>query len=330
MAPAASRSDRPLIEKAEIDLDALLVKPAVLYQRLYEDAQAQRLSPEERTIYWTVGHDLNQPLARMITMIPRERNLSNLEARLIRRLRKARDGSNFEEMAGILHTLAVSLKGSGQDELRKAMLLYAVYVHGLITGRSMPAVFTLSQLDPWISFHFSGRKVFRSGDALVQLPVVDLMRILKNLTGNAHNAFSKSSCGSVVSLEFSSEEREGAGELTTAVRDNGPGISERNFTRMFDLYFTTSSDSKQLHGLGLSIVRELVDRLGGDLEVESVLRARKYRMRMNRDGSFVKELIPEEERDRVQRGTSFFIRLPFEIPLDCHGAGEGLPLDYGF
>ncbi len=51
-----------------------------------------------------------------------------------------------------------------------------------------------------------------------------------------------------------------------SVSDNGPGIAPHNLPNIFTSGFTTAATGE---GLGLSIVKSLVDRLGGTVSVES-------------------------------------------------------------
>lgn len=60
------------------------------------------------------------------------------------------------------------------------------------------------------------------------------------------------------------------GRVRFWVRDNGPGISPEKMTQLFTP-FTRLDRSKDGHGLGLSIVRRIMDRLGGDVFVESTI-----------------------------------------------------------
>lgn len=50
--------------------------------------------------------------------------------------------------------------------------------------------------------------------------------------------------------------------------DNGPGISEKNLSRVFEPFFTTRDVGKGL-GLGLSISYSVIQRHGGTLAVTS-------------------------------------------------------------
>jgi signal transduction histidine kinase len=52
--------------------------------------------------------------------------------------------------------------------------------------------------------------------------------------------------------------------------DNGIGIEERYLTRVFDMFFRGTETNKGA-GLGLYIVKEAVEKLRGDIQIESVI-----------------------------------------------------------
>ncbi|MBN2006014.1 MAG: response regulator [Anaerolineae bacterium] len=59
------------------------------------------------------------------------------------------------------------------------------------------------------------------------------------------------------------------GTLRFWVHDNGEGISEAKQARLFTPFERLSQSRGEGHGLGLSIVRRIVNKLGGDVGVES-------------------------------------------------------------
>lgn len=61
------------------------------------------------------------------------------------------------------------------------------------------------------------------------------------------------------------------GWVEYAISDNGRGISERDHERIFELFRRSGRQDRKGEGLGLAFVRNSVRRLGGIIEVESVL-----------------------------------------------------------
>ena len=59
------------------------------------------------------------------------------------------------------------------------------------------------------------------------------------------------------------------GLVEVRVRDNGPGISEENASRIFNPFFSTR-DGALGAGLGLPIAADVARRMGGDLVADSV------------------------------------------------------------
>jgi signal transduction histidine kinase len=97
-----------------------------------------------------------------------------------------------------------------------------------------------------------------------------LEQILINLLINAANAFDKpvsenSRVDLVVSMKDSKE-----GQLIIEVSDNGRGMDEKTIEKIFDPFFTTNP-SEEGTGLGMYIVHNLVEKMGGRIHVDSQL-----------------------------------------------------------
>ncbi len=87
-----------------------------------------------------------------------------------------------------------------------------------------------------------------------------LDRILANLIGNAIKYGEHGN----VTLSISMQARE---TLTFRVRDHGPGFSDAALARLFEFRARTPENSKPGSGMGLHIVRNLTESIGGHMEV---------------------------------------------------------------
>ena len=94
----------------------------------------------------------------------------------------------------------------------------------------------------------------------------DLQLVLSNLVGNA---VKYNRDGGTVTIRGAVED----GWLRLDVADTGIGIREENLARLWDEFFREKrAETRELegNGLGLSIVKRLVERAGGRLEAASV------------------------------------------------------------
>jgi two-component system, NtrC family, sensor kinase len=92
----------------------------------------------------------------------------------------------------------------------------------------------------------------------------EMQQILLNLINNSVDAMEKKG-GELTITTYS----EGDG-IGIKVSDNGPGIPEANLSRIFEPFFTTKPVGKGT-GLGLSICYGIIQKMGGQIEVESVI-----------------------------------------------------------
>ena len=113
---------------------------------------------------------------------------------------------------------------------------------------------------------------FNIPENLPEIPIDSqfLEQILINLLINAANAFDapfneNSRVDLVVSMDDSKEN-----QLIIEVSDNGRGMDEKILDKIFDPFFTTTP-SEEGTGLGMYIVHNLIEKIGGRIQVESKL-----------------------------------------------------------
>jgi signal transduction histidine kinase len=95
-----------------------------------------------------------------------------------------------------------------------------------------------------------------------------LDRVLKNLVSNA---VKYSPAGSRVRVTARAQNEPPAVEIT--VEDEGPGIAEDDRARIFEPYYRTTTGVKTAGGtgLGLAVVKSLVDAHGGSIRAENIV-----------------------------------------------------------
>ena len=116
-------------------------------------------------------------------------------------------------------------------------------------------------------------------DARLSVGEADLVAVVRNLV---ENAVRYTPAGGRIDL--SARYKEGAVELV--VEDSGPGIPAPERARVFDPFYRVPGSEGMGSGLGLSIVRATVERLGGRVEITDSSRSAS--------GSRVIVLLPQE------------------------------------
>lgn len=124
--------------------------------------------------------------------------------------------------------------------------------------------------------------VAQTSDVSVMANAVDLNTVIRNLIDNA---IRYSGQGSKVDVSLYAQEQWAVIE----VKDNGPGIPDAEKTKVFDPFYRLADNGESGSGLGLSIVKGIVNRLSGEVAIAS-------------------------EKSRQTSGTLVCVRLPIYQP----------------
>jgi two-component system sensor kinase FixL len=108
------------------------------------------------------------------------------------------------------------------------------------------------------------RTSLEAGLPIVDADPIQIQQVLINLIMNAFDAM-RDTPAPMRKVEISTQQS-GDGTVRTGVRDYGVGISEETRSRLFEQFFTTKPDGL---GMGLAIVRSIVEAHGGSIEAEN-------------------------------------------------------------
>lgn len=119
-----------------------------------------------------------------------------------------------------------------------------------------------------LEFDAQGRNIRQHCEvAAEQLRVLadeaEIRMIFLNLVQNAHHAMPD---GGTLSARVSESE----GQALIEIADTGIGMDPEHVARIFDPFFSRRADGVAGTGLGLTIVKNFVERMAGDIRVESV------------------------------------------------------------
>jgi PAS domain S-box-containing protein len=249
LSPLASR-EGTLVTAAIRDISVRKQAEALLVKTVGE---LKRSNDELKHFAYVASHDLQEPL-RMVasyTQLLAKRYRGKLDGDADEFIAYAVDGCNRMQQM-IRDLLTYSSAGASAMSLRTISSELALHV-------------ALANLR--VAIEESGTLVSHDSLPAVTTDGAQLTQVFQNLIGNAIKYR-----GSGVPRVHVSARTEGRKERIFSVRDNGMGIDPQYFDRIFGLF-------QRLHGrgefagtgIGLSICKKILERLGGRIWVESQL-----------------------------------------------------------
>jgi signal transduction histidine kinase len=92
----------------------------------------------------------------------------------------------------------------------------------------------------------------------------EIQQLVSNIISNAIDAVP---IRGTLKIDASRVKLAGGQSIRLKIEDNGPGIAPENLKRIFEPFFTTKKDVGT--GLGLWVCKEIAERHGGTVQVES-------------------------------------------------------------
>jgi signal transduction histidine kinase/phage tail protein X len=209
----------------------------------------QRKSAELEGLVHALGHDLKAPLANirgMVEMLEGGTLTADQTRHFLSRVR-----ANAETMTRLITDLVALSRIDFRQEPIEEVDVAAVVQEAL---------------------RLHERRIALRGAAIavapslphVRYPRAWLLQVFSNLIGNAL-AHTGEQPGLLVRIDAESA----GGVHAFRVSDNGPGIDPATQQQIFEPFFTSSPKGDSSSGLGLTIVRRIVEKNGGSIRVES-------------------------------------------------------------
>jgi signal transduction histidine kinase len=213
---------------------------------LLRDTTSEHAHREELAAFaGVVAHDLRNPLAAIdgwTEMIADELDAGALDAQLAREF-VSRVRSSSRRMRELIRDLLAHATSSARD-LDSSRVDVTAMVGEIAAARHAEGLITAGPVPPVL------------GD-----PVL-VRQVLDNLLGNALKYVAPGEEPKVAVLGHRSDAR----LVTVEVHDNGIGIPEQDRQRIFEEFHRAHYREYEGSGLGLSIVRRIVNRHGGTIE----------------------------------------------------------------
>lgn len=203
----------------------------------------------DRFVY-SASHDLSAPLKSILGLIQLTR-LENKNEELTNHLEHMQ--KSVLKLEGVINSLTQFSRNMGHA-LIKQEIIFDELVEEVLDELKYP-------------FHADKVKIIKryNNSDYINSDYLRLKIILSNLISNALKYKNGKTAQSFVEIVF---EKNG-GSHYIQIKDNGIGISKENQSRVFDMFFRATLQSTG-SGLGLYIVKETVEKLGGAITLDSV------------------------------------------------------------
>jgi PAS domain S-box-containing protein len=226
----------------------VLVFRDATYQRKSQEVlrKAEKLAAAAR-LAATVAHEINNPLEAVGNLIYLAKAATEMPTEAMQQLTLAE-----QELARVSHLTRQTL-----GFYRESSAAVSVEVPALI--ESVLALYSNK-------FNSKNITVVREFGECPPIQVVrgEMNQVVANLVSNAADAVGNNG---IITIRLTCKEREDGPVVHMVVEDDGPGVTAENAKRIFEPFFTTKKDVGT--GLGLWVVKEIVERHGGIVEVNS-------------------------------------------------------------
>lgn len=217
-----------------------------------KSAELEKLEKQKDDFIWQLGHDLKTPLSPITSLLPIiERNISDPKQKEM--IKRVVNNANIlkNEVNKILE--AAQIKAFGTSTEFENIGLYNI-ISSVISEKNEDLHQKNIIVDNEISL-----------DILVNAEKAGLKKVFNQLISNSIEYSKEGSCITIFAdydVDF----------VRVEYKDNGSGLSKENLDHIFDEFYKTDESRHNLKtsGLGLSIVKQIIEKNGGEIFAQSL------------------------------------------------------------
>jgi signal transduction histidine kinase len=218
-------------------------------QILAKNQELSKINSELDNFVYSVSHDLRSPLLSIKGLLSLVMKSPGIEEKLIQYLKLA------DQSVGRL------------DETIKEILDYSRNARLKADITEVNLKDSLEQIFTDLRFVDNQQVEFRmdiQGSPIIRTDKTRIQILLKNIIGNSVKYKKANIMDSFVDVNVSRIDD----ELVIRISDNGEGIPEKHLAKIFEMFYRATHTGVGT-GLGLYICREIVNKLGGSIDVQS-------------------------------------------------------------
>lgn len=218
---------------------------------LAKNSELQKVNTELDNFVYRVSHDLRAPLLSIKGLVSLIFSNTQLD-------------TDFTEYIKLIESSVIRL-----DETIQEILDYSKNARLELKIEKFDVAQLVQEIFNDIKFSTTDKVKFTStilGDSFINSDKYRINTLLKNVIGNAVKYRKSNSDLAYVDFKLSRNET----HLLFEIADNGEGINAVNIDKIFNMFYRASSSSVGT-GLGLYICKEIMNRLHGEIDVESEL-----------------------------------------------------------
>ncbi|WP_033418204.1 sensor histidine kinase [Cytophaga aurantiaca] len=216
---------------------------------LYKNNSLKKLNEELDSYVYRTSHDMRSPLTSLMG--------------LIHLVKTEKDLNKIEELAKMQENCVNKLDLHIQQIIHLSKNIKTESQLHPIDFRSM-----LKDIFEELSFFEHSNNVHKiiriGGIAQFYSDTYRIQTILSNLISNSFKYYRISNERPTIEIDINISPK----STTIIIKDNGIGIPEEKLVNIFDMFYRASNQSKG-SGLGLYIVKEMVEKLNGTISVKS-------------------------------------------------------------